>query len=377
MSSSRELLEALIRRQSVTPEDAGCQPMLAKRLEAIGFNCEQLRFGEVDNLFARRGTASPLLVFLGHTDVVPTGPEPQWSSPPFEPTERNGHLYGRGAADMKSGVACMLTAMERFIAEHPDHSGSLGLLLTSDEEGPAVDGVRRVMQVLQERGEHIDYCVVGEPSSKHKLGDIIRVGRRGSLNGTLRVIGKQGHTAYPELADNPIHRLAPALAALLAEHWDNGGDGFPPTSLQVSNINAGTGATNIIPGELSLLFNFRYAPCSDAAGLQARAESILDEHNLPYELDWHLSGEPFVTLKRPLIDAVANAIEAECRYRPEESTGGGTSDGRFVAPTGSDVVEIGPINASIHQIDEHIRIEDIDRLSRIYEGVLQRLLLTA
>lgn len=372
--ATRELLEELIRRPSVTPEDAGCQAMLAERLSAIGFDCESLPFGEVSNLYARRGKDSPLLVFLGHTDVVPTGPEEQWTNPPFEPTERDGKLYGRGAADMKSGVAAMVTAIERFVAANPDHQGSIGLMLTSDEEGPARNGVREVMRSLQERGEHIDYCVVGEPSSKDQLGDIIRVGRRGSLNGTLTVYGRQGHTAYPHLADNPIHRLAPALAELVAENWDQGGDGFPSTGLQVSNINAGTGATNIIPGELWLQFNFRYAPCSTASDLKARTEAILQRHGLQYQLEWHLSGEPFVTLNRPLIDAVANAIEAECGLRPEESTGGGTSDGRFVAPTGSDVVEIGPINDSIHQIDENILISDIPRISRIYQGVLERML---
>ena len=372
-----DLCAALVRRASVTPDDAGCQDLLRARLEALGFECRSMRFDEVDNLWAVRGAAGPLFVFAGHTDVVPTGPESAWTSPPFEPSQRDGYLYGRGAADMKASLAAMVVATERFVADHPDHSGRIGFLITSDEEGPAVNGTRAVMRALTDAGESIDFCVVGEPSSGEALGDTVRIGRRGSLNGALTVLGVQGHVAYPQLADNPIHRLAPALAELAATRWDDGNEHFPPTSFQASNIAAGTGAGNVVPGELTLDFNFRFSTEQTATGLERRVAEILDRHGLRYELTWSLSGEPFLTGAGRLIDATCQAIEAVAGYRPELSTSGGTSDGRFIAPAGAEVVELGPDNATIHKIDERVAVAQLEPLAAMYLGILERLLADA
>lgn len=368
------LCRELVRRPSVTPDDAGCQRLLAARLEAAGFHCRHLRFGEVDNLWAVRGDAGPLVVFAGHTDVVPTGPEAAWTSPPFEPTVRDGYLYGRGSADMKASLAAMVVAVERLLASQPQPAGRIALLITSDEEGPAVDGTRAVVARLAAEGVRPDFCIVGEPSSTAILGDTVRIGRRGSLNGQLTVLGVQGHVAYPELADNPIHRLAPALAELAATRWDDGNDQFPPTTWQASNIAAGTGAGNVIPGELTLTFNFRFSTEQSQASLQRRTEELLDRHGLRYRLDWSLSGEPFVTSEGPLIEAVRASIREVTGLTPELSTAGGTSDGRFIAPTGSQVVEIGPCSATIHQVDERVALDALEPLARIYQGVLERLL---
>ena len=376
MSDVFELACDLIRRRSVTPEDAGCLPMIGERLERAGFRVEHLRHGEVDNLWAIHGTGEPTLIFLGHTDVVPSGPEASWQSLPFEPTVRNGRLYGRGAADMKGSVAAMVVALEQFVAAHPNHRGRVGLLLTSDEEGPTnLDGVRRVVEHFRATGERIDWCVVGEPSAKEKLGDLIRVGRRGSLSGTLVVRGVQGHVAYPEKALNPIHAFAPALAELAAERWDEGNSDFPPTSFQVSNLNAGTGANNVIPGELTALVNFRYSTASRADDLRARTEAILQRHGLGFTLDWNLSGEPFLTppggLLRETVVAVCRDL---CGLDPEQSTGDGTSDGRFIAPMGAEVVEIGPVNATIHKVDECVDVAELEKLPAVYRAVCERLL---
>lgn len=365
----------LIRRPSVTPEDAGCQQLLAGRLSALEFDCQHLRFGEVDNLWAVRGGRGPLFVFAGHTDVVPPGPGAAWQTPPFEPSIEGEDLHGRGAADMKSSLAAMVVACEGFFAEHPDCAGRVGFLLTSDEEGPAVDGTVKVVEWLAQRGERIDYCLVGEPSSEQVLGDIIKNGRRGSLNGRLTVRGKQGHIAYPQLADNPIHRATAALAELAAQHWDKGNRHFPPTSFQVSNIAGGTGATNVIPGSVEALFNFRYSTEQTAEGLKARTEAILTEHELNYSLDWELSGEPFLTPAGALVDAALAAISTELGRSAELSTAGGTSDGRFIAPTGAEVLELGPVNATIHQVNERVAIADIDALARVYRRILENLLL--
>lgn len=369
-----ELTCALIRRASVTPEDAGCQALIAERLRAAGFRIEQLDRGEVRNLAAWHGNDGPVLAFLGHTDVVPSGPAQAWTSPPFEPCVREGVLYGRGAADMKSGVAAMVVALEDFVRAQPDHAGTLGLILTSDEEGPSIDGIRHVAEVFRQRGQRIDWCLVGEPSSQTQLGDLIRVGRRGSLHGVLSVRGVQGHVAYPELARNPIHAAAPALAELAAIRWDEGNEGFPPTSFQISNIHAGTGANNVIPGELSVVFNFRYGTASTAAGLRERVEFCLTRHGLDFSIDWQLSGEPFLTREGRLRAAVVKAIQAHCGITPVASTGGGTSDGRFIAPLGAEVVELGPVNASIHKIDECISIAELERLPRLYRAVIGNLL---
>jgi succinyl-diaminopimelate desuccinylase len=376
MSNVLDLTCDLIRRRSVTPEDAGCLPLIGGRLVSAGFRVEHLRYGDVDNLWAVHGTAGPTLIFLGHTDVVPSGPEASWQSPPFEPTIRDGRLYGRGAADMKGSVAAMVVALEQFVAAHPDHRGRVGLLLTSDEEGPAnLDGVRRVVEHFRTIGERIDWCVVGEPSAKEKLGDLIRVGRRGSLSGTLHVRGVQGHVAYPEKALNPIHAFAPALAELAAERWDEGNADFPPTSFQVSNLNAGTGANNVIPGDLTALINFRYCTASRADDLRARTEAVLQRHGLDFTLDWNLSGEPFLTppdgLLRETVVAVCRDL---CGLDPEQSTGGGTSDGRFIAPMGAEVVEIGPVNATIHKVDECVAVEELEALPAIYRSICERML---
>ena len=374
MSSILELTSELIRRASVTPDDAGCQALLAARLSDAGFKIEKLRYGEVDNLWATHGTNEPVLVFLGHTDVVPTGPVEQWSSPPFEPTIRDGHLYGRGAADMKSGVAAMTLALEAFVRRHRDHCGTVALLLTSDEEGPSRDGVRRVVEEFRRRGQRIDWCLVGEPSSQAVLGDLIRIGRRGSLHGQLRVQGVQGHVAYPEKALNPIHAAAPALAELASIRWDEGNASFPPTSFQISNIHSGTGANNIIPGSLDITFNFRFSTASTPDELREKVETCLKRHGLDFSIDWNLSGEAFLTGQGPLRDAVTAAIESTCGISPIASTGGGTSDGRFIAPLGAEVVELGPLNASIHKIDECVALQDLERLPALYLDVAERLL---
>lgn len=369
------LAEALVRRPSVTPEDAGCQALLMEALAPLGFVTEPMPFGDVSNLWARRGTAAPLVVFAGHTDVVPTGPAAAWSSPPFEPVVRGGALFGRGAADMKSSLAAMLVAARRFVAAHPNHCGSLAFLITSDEEGLAVDGTARVVAALDRRGERIDFCIVGEPSSAERLGDVVRVGRRGSLNGTLRVVGAQGHVAYPEQALNPIHAALGVLDALARRRWDAGNDFFPPTGFQISNIAAGTGAHNVIPNTMTVHFNFRFNTEQTVADLKAQVEGALAEGvDARCELEWHVSGLPFLTQPGRLTDAVAAAVREVVGSAPEQSTGGGTSDGRFIAPTGAEVVEVGPVNATIHKIDECVAVADLAPLTHIYEGVLRRLL---
>jgi len=374
MSATFNLACELIRRPSVTPQDAGCQALVADRLAMIGFAIEPMRFGAVDNLWARRGDAGPVFCFAGHTDVVPPGSPAQWTSPPFEPTVRDGRLYGRGAADMKGSLAAMVTATEAFLAERPEPRGSLAFLLTSDEEGPAVDGTARVIDTLEARGEKIAWCLVGEPTSTARVGDVIKNGRRGSLNGRLRVLGRQGHVAYPHLALNPIHAFAPALATLVAAEWDRGNDHFPPTTFQVSNLDAGTGAENVIPGELTALLNFRFSTEVDAPTLQRRVEAVLNAIGLRYELEWRLSGNPFLTPAGELVDAARSAVRAVCGYEAELSTSGGTSDGRFIAPTGAQVLELGPRNATIHQVDECVGVDELDGLHAIYLELLRRLL---
>jgi succinyl-diaminopimelate desuccinylase len=369
MSLIIDLSSDLIRRASVTPDDAGCQALIAERLHSAGFALERLHYGEVENLWATHGDGAPVLVFLGHTDVVPPGPLELWTSAPFEPTLRDGRLYGRGAADMKSGVAAMTLALEDFVRAQPAHRGTLALLLTSDEEGTAIDGVRRVAEEFRRRGQRIDACVVGEPSSRERLGDLIRVGRRGSLAGRMIVRGVQGHVAYPERARNPIHVLAPALAELAATRWDDGDAAFPPTSFQVSNLNAGTGADNVIPGELHAIFNFRFGTASTAASLRERTEAVLQRHGVDARIDWRVSGEPFVTPEGALRSAVVAAIGDICGETPEASTGGGTSDGRFIAPLGAEVVEVGPVNASIHKVDESIALDELERLPALYAAI--------
>jgi succinyl-diaminopimelate desuccinylase len=374
MSATFDLACELIRRPSVTPDDSGCQRLMADRLAAIGFRIEPMRFGDVDNLWARRGDTAPLFCFAGHTDVVPPGPAGSWASPPFEPSVRDGLLHGRGAADMKGSLAAMVTATEAFVAERPAHPGSIAFLLTSDEEGPAVDGTVRVIETLEARGEKIRWCLVGEPTSVDRVGDVIKNGRRGSLNGRLRVVGRQGHVAYPHLALNPLHAFAPVLAALVATEWDRGNAHFPPTTFQVSNLNAGTGAENVIPGELTAWLNFRFSTEVDAPTLQRRVEAQLDQAGLTYELEWRLSGKPFLTPAGELVDAARAAVRAVCGYDAELSTSGGTSDGRFIAPTGAQVLELGPRNATIHQIDECVGLDELDALHAVYLEVLRRLL---
>ena len=374
-SATLALAKDLIARRSVTPDDAGCQELMIARLEALGFKVERLRFGEVDNFWARRGIAEPLYAFAGHTDVVPTGPEAKWQHAPFEPTVVDGMLYGRGAADMKGSLAAMVTACERFIAEHPDHNGSIGFLITSDEEGPAVDGTVKVVEHLELRGEKMTGCLVGEPSSTDIVGDVIKNGRRGSLGGHMIVRGVQGHVAYPHLADNPIHRAAPFLAELCAQQWDQGNEFFPPTTFQISNIHAGTGATNVIPGELEVVFNFRYSTEVTHEQLQQRVEQLLDQHQLDCRLAWNLSGKPFLTPRGELVDAALAATQQINGTAAQLSTAGGTSDGRFIAPTGAQVVELGPLNATIHKIDECVSVEDLDKLSAMYQHLLEALLL--
>ncbi|MFZ5620085.1 MAG: succinyl-diaminopimelate desuccinylase [Pseudomonadota bacterium] len=373
-SPTLELARDLIARPSVTPDDRGCQQLIGERLAALGFRLEFMNFGEVTNLWARRGSEGPLLAFAGHTDVVPTGPESAWTSPPFRPEIRDGMLYGRGAADMKGSIAAMVTACERFLAAHPDHRGSLAFLITSDEEGIATDGTVKVIETLEARNEKIDWCLVGEPSSVRQAGDVVKNGRRGSLSGTLRVRGVQGHVAYPHLADNPVHRALPALAELAATVWDEGNAFFPPTTFQISNIHAGTGATNVIPGMLEVLFNFRYSTESSEAGLKQRVHALLDGYGLDYRLDWFHSGAPFLTPAGELVEAVRAAVRQVTGLETELSTGGGTSDGRFIAPTGAQVVELGPVNATIHKVDECVAVEELERLTQMYEGVLRHLL---
>jgi succinyl-diaminopimelate desuccinylase len=368
-----ELTIELCRRPSVTPEDAGCQDLVAAILGAAGFRIERLDAGEVRNLLAVHGDDGPLGLFLGHTDVVPPGPESAWASPPFAPEIRDGRLHARGAADMKGSVAAMTLALVDFVRAHPAHRGRVGLLLTSDEEGPALDGVRHVAQRLVERGDRPAWCVVGEPSSSRRLGDVIRVGRRGSLSGELRVRGVQGHVAYPALARNPIHAFAPALAELAALRWDEGDADFPPTTFQVSNLAAGTGATNVIPGELRASFNFRFGTASGEASLRARVEAILARHGVEHEIAWHLSGAPFHTPPGPLREAVVSACREVLGVEPTADTGGGTSDGRFIAPLGAEVVEVGPVNASIHKVDEHVAVADLEPLRRVHVAILRRL----
>lgn len=378
MSEVVQLTCALIARPSITPDDAGCQVMIAQRLQAAGFAIEHLRFGDVDNLWATHGEGDgPVLVLLGHTDVVPPGPREAWASDPFVPEVRDGVLYGRGAADMKSGVAAFVVALEQFVTAHPQHPGKVALLLTSDEEGDALDGVRKVADTFRARGERIDWCITGEPSSKEVLGDLLRVGRRGSLSATLTVRGVQGHVAYPEKARNPIHQAAPALAALTARQWDAGYESFPPTSLQISNIHAGTGANNVIPGELQVLFNLRYNPHWTAEKLEAECEAILRTYGLDYAIHWHRSGEPFYTPEGPLRSAARAVLAEFSGNAPEESTGGGTSDARFIAPLGAHCIEIGPVNASIHKVDENVRVADLERLPMLYLQLMERLLATA
>ena len=374
MSATLELAKDLISRASVTPEDVGCQKLMCERLSAIGFQCEDLPFGEVSNFWARRGDSSPLLVFAGHTDVVPTGPLEDWKSDPFQPEIRDGLLYGRGAADMKGSLAAMVTACEAFVSAHPAHKGSIGFLITSDEEGPSINGTVKVVEHLVARGEQIDMCLVGEPSSSKQLGDVIKNGRRGSLNGTLTIKGTQGHVAYPQLADNPIHRAAPAMAELANIEWDQGNEFFPPTSFQISNINSGTGAENVVPGELQLMFNLRYSTELTEQLIRERVHAVLDSHALDYELHWRLSGEPFLTPAGELVDAAQSAIKELAGIDTELSTSGGTSDGRFIAPTGAQVLELGPLSATIHQVNECVAVEDLDRLSSLYRRILETLL---
>jgi succinyl-diaminopimelate desuccinylase len=372
----RSLAESLIRLRSVTPDDAGCQTLIADRLRAIGFDCEPMRFGEVDNLWAvRRGARpGPTLVFAGHTDVVPAGPRQWWHSDPFEPTEREGVLYGRGAADMKSSIAGFVVAIEEFVATRPDHCGAIAVLLTSDEEGPALDGTVKVIDTLRARGESLDYCIVGEPTSVRVIGDMIKNGRRGSLTGKLVVQGIQGHVAYPHLARNPVHELSPALAALVAERWDEGNDYFPPTTWQVSNIHAGTGVGNVIPGEVTVDFNFRFSTASTVEGLKSRVQAVLDAHALQYKLDWTIGGLPFLTPKGALSQALTDAIQAEAGVQTELSTTGGTSDGRFISSLCREVIEFGPPNASIHKTNENIELGWLQPMKNIYRRTIASLL---
>ena len=365
------LAMALIAQPSVTPNDHGCQPLLISRLTAMGFQIETLRFGETDNFYAVYGQHGPLLCFAGHTDVVPAGDESSWTSPPFVPTQRNGYLYGRGAADMKSSIAAFVTACERLLAVQPDLPIRLAFLITSDEEGDGFDGTKRVVETLRHRGEHIDYCIVGEPTAVTKVGDMIKNGRRGSLSGTLVIHGKQGHVAYPHLACNPVHLAATALAELVNTHWDDGNSYFPPTGFQISNIHAGTGAGNVIPADMTVQFNFRFSTESTAESLQQRVEAILDQYDLNYDLQWSLSGEPFLTTAGKLTDAAQAAIQSVCGISTELSTTGGTSDGRFIKAIATELIELGPVNATIHQIDECVNVTDIAQLSAIYEKIIK------
>lgn len=374
LSPTLQLTFELISRASVTPEDEGCQQLMIDRLAAVGFKTEKLRFDDVDNFWAVHGDEGPILCFAGHTDVVPTGPAEQWQHPPFEPVIEDGMLYGRGAADMKGSLAAMVTACERFVAEHPNHKGRIAFLITSDEEGIAINGTVKVVEWLEQQNEKITWCVVGEPSSTRQVGDVIKNGRRGSLGCELTVKGIQGHVAYPHLADNPIHNASPALAELAAEQWDNGNDFFPATSFQISNINGGTGATNVIPGNLKVIFNFRFSTELTEQDLRQRTEAILNKHQLDYDIVWKLSGQPFLTSEGDLIDATVKAIRDSANIDTELSTAGGTSDGRFIAPTGSQLVELGPVNATIHKVDEAIAADDLNTLTVMYEKIMVNLL---
>lgn len=375
MSATLDLAIELISRPSITPKDEGCQRLLAERLAPLGFKAEHLRFDDVDNLWLRKGSSAPVFCFAGHTDVVPTGPLDAWTSPPFQPEIRDGLLYGRGAADMKGSIAAFTVACENFLQKHPQHQGSIAYLITSDEEGPSINGTVKVVEVLEQRQEKIDWCLVGEPSSSCCVGDVVKNGRRGSLNGILTVIGQQGHVAYPQLADNPIHRAAPALAELVSIEWDKGNEFFPPTSFQISNIKAGTGANNVIPGSMRVEFNFRFSTEQTEAGLRTQVEAIFNQYGFQYDLQWSLSGQPFLTERGALVDAGVQAIQAVNGLNTELSTSGGTSDGRFIAPTGAQVMELGPVNKTIHKINECVSIEDLDALTVIYEKILERLLL--
>ncbi|WP_305813466.1 succinyl-diaminopimelate desuccinylase [Photobacterium leiognathi] len=368
------LAKDLMSRPSVTPEDAGCQDVMIARLEQLGFTIETMVFEDTTNLWARRGTQAPLFVFAGHTDVVPSGPVEQWHTPPFEPTIIDGYLHGRGAADMKGSLACMIVAIERFIAEKPNHNGSIALLITSDEEGPFINGTTRVVDTLEARNEKIDMCIVGEPSSTLNVGDVVKNGRRGSITGDLTVKGIQGHVAYPHLANNPVHKALPALAELAATTWDNGNEYFPPTSFQIPNIAAGTGASNVIPGEFQVQFNFRFSTELTDTEIKRRVHSVLDAHGLDYDLKWTLSGHPFLTDKGTLVEAVVAAIEEVNHQQPELLTTGGTSDGRFIARTGAQVVELGPVNATIHKVNECVKVADLEKLTDMYQKVLEKAL---
>ncbi|WP_428820826.1 succinyl-diaminopimelate desuccinylase [Microbulbifer sp. MCCC 1A16149] len=374
MTPTVKLTCDLISKKSVTPEDAGCMELMLERLEKIGFKTEHLRFGDTDNFWSVRGEEGPLFAFAGHTDVVPTGPEENWQYPPFEPQVVDGMLYGRGAADMKGSLAAMVVACEEFVAAHPDHKGRIALLITSDEEGPAKHGTVKVVEWLEERGEKIDWCLVGEPSSTTLAGDVIKNGRRGSLGLELTVFGIQGHVAYPHLAENPVHKLAPALAELAAEEWDQGNDFFPATSFQVSNINGGTGATNVIPGDVKVVCNWRFSTETTAEQLENRARAIFDKHGLKYEANFNLSGQPFLTAEGPLVESAQAAIRKITGRETELSTAGGTSDGRFIAPTGAQVVELGPVNATIHKVDECVKADDLDLVKDMYREILVGLL---
>jgi succinyl-diaminopimelate desuccinylase len=378
MSKTLELAKDLIARRSNTPEDAGCQEVMISRLEPLGFKVERMRFGDVDNFYARRGNSGPLLVFAGHTDVVPTGPVEKWHTPPFEPTIKDGMLYGRGAADMKTSCAAFITAIEDFLAEHPDHAGSIGLLITSDEEGIAINGTIKVVEALKARNEYFDYCIVGEPTSNKIVGDMIKNGRRGSLSGKLTIKGVQGHIAYPHLVKNPIHMVAPAIKDMVETVWDKGNEYFPPTSWQISNMNGGTGATNVVPGEVDILFNFRFCPELGGEGstelnLKQRVHAILDKHALDYDLEWEYS-PPYITPRGDLVEAISKAIEESYGVTPELSTTGGTSDGRFIADICKQVIEFGPLNATIHKLNECVAVADIEPLKDTYKRTLEKLL---
>lgn len=374
MSETLDLAIDLVSRDSTTPEDAGCQELMASRLAPLGFNIENLRFHDVNNMWARKGKSGPVFCFAGHTDVVPTGPIEQWQSHPFKPEIRNGLLYARGTADMKGSLAAMITATENFIARHPDHNGSIAFLITSDEEGPSINGTVKVVETLEARNEKIDYCLVGEPSSTKQVGDVVKNGRRGSLGAVARFKGIQGHVAYPHLAKNPIHMIAPMLDELTRIQWDQGNDFFPPTTFQISNINAGTGATNVIPGTVEMVFNFRFSTETTEEKLRQQVEALFSRHELDYEIEWTLSGNPFLTPEGALVEAAQKAIREVAGFDTELSTAGGTSDGRFIAPTGAQVLELGPLNKTIHQIDECVSVEDLNKLSEMYEKILENLL---
>jgi succinyl-diaminopimelate desuccinylase len=374
MSDTLKLTEELVNRQSVTPEDGGCQQLIAERLEKLGFKATHLRFEDVDNLWITHGSSGSLFAFAGHTDVVPTGPEEEWKTDPFKAEIIDGMLYGRGAADMKGGIAAMVVAAEQFVKNNPDHDGIIAFLITSDEEGPSVNGTRKVIEYKNQNNNKIDFCIVGEPSSDKQLGDVIRIGRRGSLNGILTIKGIQGHVAFPELAENPIHRVSNFLAEITAIEWDQGNDSFPATSFQISNINAGTGVENVIPGSVKLLFNFRFSTELTEDDLKTKVTALLDKHELNYDLQWKLSGHPFLTRTGKLVDATCKAIKTVCDIETDCSTGGGTSDGRFIAPTGAEVIELGVSNATIHKINECVKVEDLETLTKIYITILEQLL---